>query len=112
MTDPTSGSDQPADDEVAVRRSQEQPLSPNGEAAKESSPEAIEAEIRQQRAELAETLDALGAKLDVKSHAQARAQQLRQRATTDSGKPRPELVGAAVVVAAGVVALVWWRRSR
>ena len=85
-------------------------MSQNGSTA--TTPEDIEAQIRQQRAELAETLDALGAKLDVKSQAQAKASQVKDRATTDSGKPRPELVGAAVVAVAGVVALVWWRRSR
>ena len=102
--------DDPRPDEPAVRRPEEEPLSPNGSAA--ATPEEIEAQIREQRAELAETLDALGAKLDVKSQAQAKAHQVKDRATTDSGKPRPELIGAAVVVVAGVAALVWWRRSR
>jgi len=106
--DDTAG--RPRPDEPAVRRPEEEPLSPNGSGA--ASPEEIEAQIRQQRAELAETLDALGAKLDVKSQAQAKAHQVKDRATTETGKPRPELVGAAVVVVAGVVALVWWRRSR
>jgi MYXO-CTERM domain-containing protein len=32
------------------------------------------------------------------------------RATTADGKPRPELVGAAVVAVALVGLLVWWRR--
>ncbi len=106
----------PRDDELAVRRPREEPVPehPDAEVAGSSAgtPEEIEAEIRQQRAELAETLDALGAKLDVKSHAQAKAAQVKQRATTDSGRPRPELIGAAAVVVVGVVALVWWRRSR
>jgi hypothetical protein len=106
--DETTGGPRP--DEPAVRRPEEEPLSPNGSSA--TSPEEIEAQIRRQRAELAETLDALGTKLDVKSQAQAKAHQVKARATTDTGKPRPEVVGAAVVVVAGVVALVWWRRSR
>jgi cobalamin biosynthesis Mg chelatase CobN len=78
------------------------------------SPEEIQAEIEQQREQLAGTLDALSAKLDVKSQTQAKVAEVRadvkERTTDDSGRPRPELVvlGATVVVVA--VALVWWRR--
>ena len=74
------------------------------------SPEQIEADIEQQREQLADTVDALTAKLDVKAQAGAKVDEVRHRATTDSGKPRPELIaaGAAVVVAVGV--LVCWRR--
>lgn len=80
------------------------------------SPEEIQAEIEQQREQLAGTLDALSAKLDVKSQAQAKVADVkadvRERTTDASGRPRPEVLvfGATVVVVA--VALVWWRRSR
>ena len=88
-----------------------------------ATPAEIEADIEQQREELAETLDALTAKLDVKSHAQAKVHDVKattqlkvaetkDRVTTDEGKPRPELLAAGAVAVAGVVALVWWRRSR
>ncbi len=78
------------------------------------SPEEIQAEIEQQREQLAGTLDALSAKLDVKSQAQAKVAEVKadvkERTTDDSGRPRAELLvlGATVVVVA--VALVWWRR--
>jgi cobalamin biosynthesis Mg chelatase CobN len=92
-------------------------------AAPSRSPEEIQADIEQQREELAETLDALSAKLDVKAQAQAKAQDVkattqlkvartRQRATTETGKPRPEVVGGVVLVVVAVAGLVWWRRSR
>jgi hypothetical protein len=84
------------------------------------TPEEIEAEIEVQREQLAGTLDALSAKLDVKSQAsakvadakvtaQAKVADARNRATTDDGRPRPELLvfGATVVVVA--IAIVWWR---
>lgn len=76
------------------------------------SPEEIQAEIEQQREQLAGTLDALSAKLDVKSQAQAKVKEVKGRAMTDTGRLRTELivVGATVVVVAA--ALVWWRRSR
>ena len=76
----------------------------------DQTPEEIQAEIEQQRERLAGTLDALSEKLDVKSQAQAKVAEVKDRATTDTGRPRTEvlLVGATVVVVA--VALVWWRR--
>ena len=78
------------------------------------SPEEIQAEIEQQREQLAGTLDALSAKLDVKSQAKVKVAEVkadvRDRTTDDSGRPRAELIvlGATVVVV--VVALVVWRR--
>jgi cobalamin biosynthesis Mg chelatase CobN len=74
------------------------------------TPEQIEADIERQREQLAGTIDALSVKLDVKSQAQAKVADVKDRATTETGRPRPELVmfGAAVVVV--TFAVVWWRR--
>ena len=74
------------------------------------SPEEIQADIEQQREQLAGTLDALSAKLDVKAQAQAKVAEVKDKATTPSGRPRTEVLvfGATVVVVA--VALVMWRR--
>ena len=107
------------------RKSSEVPINGVDEKSSTSAatPAEIEADIEQQREELAETLDALTAKLDVKSHAQAKVHDMRtttrlkvaetkDRVTTDGGKPRPEVLGTAALVVVGVVALVWWRRSR
>ena len=111
-----------ASDSTGSRRSDEVPV--NGTVDKSrQSPAEIEADIEQQREQLAETLDALGTKLDVKTQAQAKAQDVKattrlkvaetkDRATTDDGKPRPEVIGTAVVLVAGTIALIWWRRSR
>jgi Protein of unknown function (DUF3618) len=70
----------------------------------------LEAEIETQRDHLAETVDQLTHKLDVKAQAKERAADIKDRATTEAGKPRPELlVGVAgAVVLLGL--LVWWRR--
>jgi len=45
-----------------------------------TDPEAIKADIEQARAELAQTADALAAKLDVKAQAERKAQEARSRA--------------------------------
>ena len=78
---------------------------------KSSTPDQLEADIERQRDELAATVTELQARLDVKTRAKDKAQELRQRATTDSGKPRPELAAAAVAVVA-LVGVVLWRRRR
>lgn len=76
------------------------------------TPEQLEADIARQREELAGTVSALQAKLDVKARAKHRADHLRSRLTTTQGRPRPELVAAAaaVVVVAVAVAVVRHRR--
>jgi len=74
----------------------------------------IQADIEQQREELAETGDALTAKLDVKARARQRFQAIRSAATDEQGRPTPPvLAGTAVVTAvvvAGVVLTVWRAR--
>lgn len=77
------------------------------------TPEEIEADIVAQREQLAGTVDELAAKLDVKSQAQQKVASLKDSATTDAGKPRPEVLAAAgSLVAMAVVLLVWRRRHR
>jgi hypothetical protein len=82
----------------------------DADVARSRTPEEIEADIEVQREQLAGTIDALSAKLDVKSKARAKAAEVRDRATTESGRPRPELVVAGVGVVTVVVLVVWWRR--
>jgi Protein of unknown function (DUF3618) len=74
------------------------------------TPDQMEAEISAQRDQLAETVDQLTAKLDVKSQAQAKVIDMKHRATTESGKPRPLLLAAAGSLVAAGLTLVWWRR--
>ena len=58
-----------------------------------SSPEVIEADIARQRDQLAATVDELQHRLDVKAQAKEKVAHLKDRATTDTGRPRPELAG-------------------
>lgn len=75
-----------------------------------SDPEAIREDIAVQREALAETVDALHDKLDVKSHAKTAVADVKDRATTDSGAPRPELLAAAAGIVVLVGLLIWRKR--
>ena len=71
-------------------------------AGEREDPARVQEEIEQTRADLAETVGALGERLDVRSRARRRIAELRGT----------ELAVGAGVVAAGLVALVVWRRRR
>lgn len=78
-----------------------------------SQQELLEADIARQREELADTVNDLQARLNVKARAQEKAHELKHRATTDTGKPRPAVAAGAVAgagVVAGAVALEVRRR--
>lgn len=75
-----------------------------------STPQELEREVERNREELARTVDALHHKLDVKAQAQQRVARLKDATTTDSGKPRPAVLGAVGAAAAGIALLVWLRR--
>ncbi len=78
----------------------------------DGSPAALEAQVERDREQLAATVDALHHKLDVKAHAKARAARLKDRATTDSGRPAPAVLGLAGLAVAGLGVLVWRRTRR
>jgi len=67
------------------------------------SQDELERQIEQQREELADTVSALQAKLDVKAQAKRRVGEVRRH-------PAP-LIGVAAVAVA-LTALVVWRRRR
>ena len=72
-------------------------------------PDAIREDIERTRNELAGTVDALQAKLDVKAQARARVARAKDRVTTDTGRPRPEVVAGVVGAVLLVAGLVRWR---
>lgn len=76
------------------------------------TPEELEADVQAQRERLAGTVDDLAAKLDVKSQAQQKVASLKDAATTDDGKPRPEVLAAVGSLVAMAVVLVLWRHRR
>jgi hypothetical protein len=83
-----------------------------GDQTNARTPEQLEAEIEAQRAQLAGTVDELAARLDVKARAQDKVASLKDSATTDTGKPRTEVLAAAgSLVAMGLVLLLWRRRT-
>lgn len=74
------------------------------------TPEEIQADIERQREQLGATVDELSAKLDVKSKAQAKLAEVKDKATTDQGQPRPELIAGATGAVLLVALAVWWRK--
>ena len=78
----------------------------------QKTPEELEAEVARQREQLAETVDDLAAKLDVKSQAQQKVAALKDSATTADGSPRPEVLAAAGSLAAMALVLIVWRLRR
>lgn len=85
-------------------------MSTDGTSTDGTTPEQIEADIARQREELAATVTQLQAKLDVKARAQHKAADLKDRATTDTGAPRPEVLAAAAAAVLLLGLLVWRRR--
>lgn len=75
-----------------------------------TTPHELEREVERNREELSRTVDALHHKLDVKAQARRRVARLKAAATTDTGKPRPEVLGAVGAATAGMVLLIWLRR--
>lgn len=68
---------------------------------------ALEADIARQRAELAETVQDLHHRLDVKSRAQEKAQQ-----KAEDIKERPQVLAAGAGVVLALVALLVWRKRK
>lgn len=77
-----------------------------------STPDEIEADIERQRDELSDTVSALQKKLDVKARAKDKAAVLKDRMTTDSGRPRPDLAAVGFLALAAAIGFVTWRRTR
>jgi Protein of unknown function (DUF3618) len=77
-----------------------------------STPEEIQADIERQREHLAQTVDELSHKLDVKAQAKVKVAEVRDRATTDDGKPRPEVLGVAAAVVLGLGLVIYLKRRR
>jgi hypothetical protein len=67
----------------------------------ETTPDQLEAEIAAQRAQLADTVDQLSHKLDVKAQAKERLDRVR---------PQQAIITVGAVLAVG--ALLWWARRR
>jgi hypothetical protein len=77
-----------------------------------SDPAVIQAEIEATRARLGQTVDQLGARLDVRAHAREKAFVARDTVVETYRESPPVVVGGALVLAGLVAGLVVWRRKR
>ncbi len=82
-------------------------MSSNGVPDRPQTPDEIERDIELKREQLAGTIDALSAKLDVKSQAKAKVAGVRADVEERKEKANPDVVAAgAAVVAMAVTALM------
>ena len=77
-----------------------------------SDPAVIQAEIEATRARLGQTVDQLGARLDVRAHARERAYVARDTVVETYRESPPVVVSGALVLVGLVAGLVVWRRKR
>jgi hypothetical protein len=77
-----------------------------------SDPATIQAEIEATRARLGRTVDEIGARLDVRSHAREKAFVARDTVVETYRESPPVVVGGALTLAGLVAGLVIWRRKR
>jgi hypothetical protein len=84
---------------------------------------ALEEEIERTRADLADTVDELTARLDVKARVHDKVEQVKHdagdqlhhladRATDDRGRPTPAVIAVAAAFVVGMIAVVVMRRRR
>jgi ElaB/YqjD/DUF883 family membrane-anchored ribosome-binding protein len=77
-----------------------------------ADPAAIQAEIEATRARLGQTLDEIGARLDVRAHAREKAFVARDTVVETYRESPPVVVGGALALVGLVIGLVVWRRKR
>ncbi len=80
-----------------------------------TDPEQLRAEIEHTRADLAETVDALSAKLDVKAQAAHKVGEVKAAVVNAATKAKPyrrQLVGAASGLLVAFLGMRTWRRRR
>jgi ElaB/YqjD/DUF883 family membrane-anchored ribosome-binding protein len=80
--------------------------------AGQADPAQIQAEIEVTRAQLAETVDQLSARLDVPARARERAARAKDTAVETYRESPPVVIGAAVALVGLVVGLMVLRRKR
>ena len=77
-----------------------------------ADPAVIQAEIEATRARLGETVDLIGARLDVRAHAREKAYVARDTVVETYRESPPAVVGGALALVGLVAGLVVWRRKR
>lgn len=84
----------------------------NGDAGKERRRSAVQIEenLEATAQRLSANIDALVDRLSPKHVAKSSVSEAKALVLTESGRPRPELIGAIAGALVGVAVLVWWRR--
>jgi ElaB/YqjD/DUF883 family membrane-anchored ribosome-binding protein len=77
-----------------------------------SDPAVIQAEIEATRARLGQTVDEIGARLDVRAHAREKAFVARDTIVETYRESPPVVIGGSLALVGLVAGLVVWRRKR
>ena len=77
-----------------------------------ADPATIQAEIEATRARLGQTVDEIGARLDVRAHAREKVFVARDIAVETYRESPPAVIGGALALVGVVAGLVVWRRKR
>ena len=77
-----------------------------------ADPATIQAEIEATRARLGQTVDEIGARLDVRAHAREKTLVARDIAVETYRESPPVVIGGALALVGLVAGLVVWRRKR
>jgi hypothetical protein len=85
---------------------------PPPEPRSSKRPAEIEQELQETTDRLAWRVDELVQRVHPKQVARRGAATIREKLTTPTGRPRAEVVGAAIGALAGVTVLVWRARRR
>ncbi|GAT09743.1 hypothetical protein AU197_14380 [Mycobacterium sp. IS-1590] len=93
---------------------------PRPEPGPDAGVDDIQADIEQTRHELGETVEALQAKLDVKTRAKEKVDETKERVAekadtlrhTATDNPKQTVPVAAIVAILAVVGIIVWRRRR
>jgi hypothetical protein len=98
------------DDQVLPASRQPMPAPPQPERSRQRKPEEIEQELLETTQRLSSRIDQLVYRVSPRQLVRRGVSGVQERLVTPDGRPRTEVVGAAVGALVGIAVLIWWSR--